>query len=98
MSTHSTAAATSLCERTLRDAGFTDVSVARVPQVWRFDPPADPFDAVYNGGVRIRAMLRAQTREAFGAAPRSPKPRWHQCGRCATARRGVQSTWPPMAS
>jgi SAM-dependent methyltransferase len=55
------------CERTLRAAGFQDVKVTRVPQVWRFNAPDEPLEAFYNGGVRIKAILRAQSSEALEA-------------------------------
>ena len=55
------------CDRTLREAGFGNVRVVSIPQVWRFNAPDELFDAIYNGGVRIRAILRAQTSEALEA-------------------------------
>jgi SAM-dependent methyltransferase len=55
------------CDRTLREAGFVDVKVTRVPQVWRFNAPDEPLEAFYNGGVRIKAILRAQSSEALVA-------------------------------
>ena len=55
------------CERALRNAGFVDVRVTRHPQIWRFQAADDLFDAIYNGGVRIRAILRAQSDEALQA-------------------------------
>jgi hypothetical protein len=55
------------CERTLAAAGFTSIRISRVPQVWRFDSPDGLFDAIYEGGVRIRAILRGQTAAAFEA-------------------------------
>jgi SAM-dependent methyltransferase len=55
------------CERTLRNAGLVDVKVTDIPQVWRFNGQDEPFDAIFNGGVRIRAILRAQSSEAFEA-------------------------------
>jgi ubiquinone/menaquinone biosynthesis C-methylase UbiE len=55
------------CDRTLREAGFLDVKVARVPQVWRFNGPDELMEAFYNGGVRIKAILRAQSSEALEA-------------------------------
>jgi SAM-dependent methyltransferase len=55
------------CDRTLRAAGFLNVSVTSVPQVWRFNAPDELFDAIYNGGVRIKAVLRAQSSEALEA-------------------------------
>ena len=55
------------CNRTLREAGFLNVSVTTVRQVWRFNAPDELFDAIYNGGVRIKAVLRAQSSEALEA-------------------------------
>ena len=55
------------CERTLRGAGFRDTRIVKLPLVWRFDRADDLFDAIYDGGVRIRAVLRAHSREAFDA-------------------------------
>jgi len=55
------------CDRTLRETGFRNVSVTSVPQVWRFNAPDELFDAIYNGGVRIKAILRAQSSEALEA-------------------------------
>jgi len=55
------------CDRTLREAGFGNVRVASIPQVWRFNAPDELFNAIYNGGVRIRAILRAQSSEALEA-------------------------------
>jgi SAM-dependent methyltransferase len=55
------------CERTLREAGFSEIRVDRIAQVWRFDEPDGPFDAIFNGGVRMGAILRAQSSEAFAA-------------------------------
>ncbi len=55
------------CERTLREAGFSDVDVTSIPLVWRFSGPDELFAAIFNGGVRIRAVLRAQSDEALRA-------------------------------
>ncbi len=55
------------CDRTLREAGLLNVRVTTVPQVWRFNAPDELFDAMYNGGVRIKAILRAQSSEALKA-------------------------------
>jgi len=55
------------CDRTLREAGFLNVTVTSLPQVWRFNAPDELFDAIYNGGVRIKAILRAQSSEALEA-------------------------------
>jgi SAM-dependent methyltransferase len=47
-------------KRVLSDAGFADISVTHVPQVWRL-PSADAlFEVMYNGSVRNAALLRAQ--------------------------------------
>src|SRR5438552_10236083 len=55
------------CDRILREAGFSDVKVTRVPQVWRFRAPDELLEAFYSGGVRIKAILRAQSSEALEA-------------------------------
>lgn len=55
------------CERTLRATGFLNVRVASVPQVWRFAAPDQLFDSIYKGGVRITAILRAQSSDALEA-------------------------------
>jgi ubiquinone/menaquinone biosynthesis C-methylase UbiE len=55
------------CDRTLREAGFVNVRLMSLPQVWRFNAPDELFDAIYNGGVRIKAILRAQSSEALEA-------------------------------
>ncbi len=55
------------CDRTLREAGFLNVRVTSIPQVWRFNAPGGLFDAIYYGGVRIKAVLRAQSNEALEA-------------------------------
>jgi ubiquinone/menaquinone biosynthesis C-methylase UbiE len=53
------------CNRTLHEAGFMDVKVRSLPQVWQFNAPDELFDAFFNGGVRVKAILRAQTGEAL---------------------------------
>jgi SAM-dependent methyltransferase len=55
------------CDRALREAGFSGVNVTRIPQVWRFNTPDEPLEAFYNGGVRIKAILRAQSAAALAA-------------------------------
>jgi SAM-dependent methyltransferase len=55
------------CDRTLREVGFLNITVTSLPQVWRFNAPDELFDAIYNGGVRIKAILRAQSSEALEA-------------------------------
>jgi len=55
------------CDRALRSAGFLGVRVTHHPQIWRFQAADDLFDAIYNGGVRVKAILRAQSDEALQA-------------------------------
>ena len=55
------------CERTLREAAFLNVKVTTVPQVWRFNAPDELLEAFYTGGVRIKAILRAQSSQALEA-------------------------------
>ena len=47
-------------ERALTAAGFVDIAVTQVPQVWRLSSPDGLFDVMYNGSVRNAALLRAQ--------------------------------------
>ncbi len=47
-------------KRVLTAAGFVDITVAQVPQVWRLLSPDALFDVMYNGSVRNAALLRAQ--------------------------------------
>lgn len=46
--------------RVLAAAGFVNVAVTRVPQVWRLPFPETLFDVMYHGSVRNAALLRAQ--------------------------------------
>jgi SAM-dependent methyltransferase len=46
--------------RVLSTAGFVNVAVAQVPQIWRLPSPEALFDVMYNGSVRNAALLRAQ--------------------------------------
>ncbi|HKE40638.1 MAG TPA: class I SAM-dependent methyltransferase [Casimicrobiaceae bacterium] len=55
------------CERTLREAGLAEIRVQQLPLRWRFNRPDELFDAIFKGGVRIRAILRAQSGDAFEA-------------------------------
>ena len=47
-------------KRVLIAAGFVNVAVIRVPQVWRLPSPETLFEVMYNGSVRNAALLRAQ--------------------------------------
>ena len=64
---HSSDSVIQPCDRTLREAGFLNVRVTFIPQVWRFIAPDGLIDAIYYGGVRIKAVLRAQSNEALAA-------------------------------
>lgn len=55
------------CERVLKNAGFSNIVVVQVPLMWTFDRPEQLFDALYNAGVRTKAMLRAQSPDALRA-------------------------------
>jgi SAM-dependent methyltransferase len=61
------------CERTLREAGLVEIRVQQLPLRWRFNRPDELFDAIFKGGVRIRAILRAQSGEAFEAIRRAAR-------------------------
>jgi ubiquinone/menaquinone biosynthesis C-methylase UbiE len=47
-------------KRVLSAAGFIDISVADVSQMWRLASPESLFEVMYNGSVRNAALLRAQ--------------------------------------
>jgi len=51
----------------LLDAGFTAPHIEEIPQVWRLASPDMVFQAVWEGAVRTRALLAAQTPEALDA-------------------------------
>jgi SAM-dependent methyltransferase len=51
------------CSKTIAAAGFEQVKIAEVPQVWRFPSPAAFFDGISASTVRTAALLRAQTPE-----------------------------------
>lgn len=55
------------CETVLKVAGFRNVDVRKVTQVWRFSDPAMLFDAFLTGTVRTQAMLHAQSAQALAA-------------------------------
>ncbi len=55
------------CENVLKVAGFANVRVNRVTQVWRFSDPAMLFQAFFDGTVRTRALLHAQSAQALVA-------------------------------
>jgi SAM-dependent methyltransferase len=53
--------------RSLERAGFTSAEVGRAPQLWRLETPDRLFQAMTEGSVRTRGLLRAQTPEALQA-------------------------------
>lgn len=59
------------CRRVLAGAGFVAPVITQVPQVWTLPAPEALFDAVHEGGVRVRAILRAQTADALEAIRRA---------------------------
>jgi SAM-dependent methyltransferase len=50
----------------LTETGFADVDVILFPQQWQLKSGQQMLDAVYEGTVRTRAMLAAQTPEVIG--------------------------------
>ncbi len=57
-------------KRVLRAAGFIDIAVAHIPQLWRLPLPEALFDVMYNGSVRNAALLRAQRPDVLEAIRR----------------------------
>ncbi|KVZ95860.1 class I SAM-dependent methyltransferase [Burkholderia ubonensis] len=55
------------CERVLHEAGFAETQVTDINQTWHIHSPETPFHALMRGGVRVAAILRAQTAEALAA-------------------------------
>ncbi|OAJ62819.1 methyltransferase type 11 [Paraburkholderia ginsengiterrae] len=53
------------CERVLLDSGFIEPHVQDVDQTWRIRAPETPLHALMRGGVRIAAILKAQTQDDF---------------------------------
>ena len=53
--------------RVVEGAGFESVEVRELPLVWRLETPEDLFDAFWEGGVRTRGLLRAQSPAAIAA-------------------------------
>jgi SAM-dependent methyltransferase len=58
-------------EAALVDAGFSQVIVSELPLVWRLPSAERFFDAMTEGTVRTRALLRAQTPEALATIRRA---------------------------
>src|SRR5436190_317367 len=57
----------SACDNVLKVAGFRNVDVRKVPQVWRFSASGLLFEAFLAGSVRTRALLHAQSAPALNA-------------------------------
>jgi SAM-dependent methyltransferase len=55
------------CDRILKVAGFRNVDVRKVPQVWRFSASGLLFEAFLTGTVRTHALLHAQSAPALAA-------------------------------
>jgi hypothetical protein len=55
------------CDKVLKVAGFRNVDVRKVPQVWRFSACGLLFEAFLAGTVRTQALLRAQSAPALEA-------------------------------
>ena len=51
------------CSKAIAAAGFEQVQITEVPQVWRFPSPGAFFDGISASTVRTAALLRAQTPE-----------------------------------
>ena len=51
------------CGRAITAAGFGQVKITEVPQIWRFPSAAAFFDGISASTVRTAALLRAQTPE-----------------------------------
>jgi len=55
------------CDDVLKVAGFRNVGVRKVPQVWRFSARGLLFEAFLAGTVRTQALLHAQSAPALAA-------------------------------
>jgi hypothetical protein len=54
-------------ERALLDAGFVEPRIEEISQTLRIRAPETPFDVLMRGGVRIAAILKAQSPEALAS-------------------------------
>ncbi|MCP3713414.1 class I SAM-dependent methyltransferase [Paraburkholderia sp. CNPSo 3274] len=54
-------------ERALLEAGFVEPCIKVVSQTLRLRAPETPFDVLMRGGVRVAAILRAQSPQALAA-------------------------------
>ncbi|KXV03908.1 methyltransferase type 11 [Caballeronia megalochromosomata] len=53
------------CVRVLTEAGFTHARADEVEQTWHLVLPETPLDGLMHGGVRVAALLRAQSKSAL---------------------------------
>jgi len=53
--------------RALASAGFSDLAVRELSLTWRLPAPESLLEAFWEGGVRTRGLLRAQSPEALAA-------------------------------
>jgi ubiquinone/menaquinone biosynthesis C-methylase UbiE len=53
------------CSRSLRQAGFVDPQVKKIPQTWRLLSPDSLFEAMQTATVRTAGLLRCQTQQAL---------------------------------
>jgi SAM-dependent methyltransferase len=63
------------CMRVLAGAGFVDPRVEEVEQTWHLVLPETPLDGLLHGGVRMAALLRAQSRGALAAIEQEVRTR-----------------------
>ncbi|MFC0398322.1 class I SAM-dependent methyltransferase [Paraburkholderia rhizosphaerae] len=59
------------CERTLRAVGFIDPQISEVSQTLQTRAPETAFHMMLHGGVRMGAMLKAQTAQALASIEKS---------------------------
>src|SRR5205807_5837487 len=55
------------CDKVLKVAGFRNVDVRKVAQVWRFSASRLLFEAFLAGSVRTQALLHGQSAPALAA-------------------------------
>ena len=51
----------------LAEMDLRDIETTRVDQAWEFDRPGDLFEAVMQGTVRLKALIKAQDGTALAA-------------------------------
>jgi SAM-dependent methyltransferase len=53
------------CVRVLTEVGFTHARADEIEQTWHLVLPETPLDGLMHGGVRVAALLRAQSKSAL---------------------------------